>query len=74
MEFSTPAKDISIWEQFSLKTGEWQKDSCTTKALTMCTDSGMKGRETIRLGPVPLEGDTEEKESSLVNKRIEPTY
>ena len=40
-------------EQLSLKTNwNWQKDSCTTKAVRKIhLELGRKGREVIRLGP-----------------------
>lgn len=49
-------------EQFSLKTGNCHKDSCTTKAVRKIhTETGKKGKQAIRLGPVTLGGDLEEK-------------
>ena len=48
----------SHWKQ----TGDWQKDSCKTKVVRKIhTESGRKGREAIRLGPLSLGGNTEGK-------------
>ena len=38
----------------------WQNDSCTNKAVRKM-ESGRKGREVIRLEPVPLGGNSDEK-------------
>ena len=48
-------------EQFSLKTGNWQKDSLINKAISKIRiESGRKIREaTVGLGPVTLEGASE---------------
>ena len=43
-------------------TGNWQKDSCTTEAITkIYTDLNRKGREALRSGLVPLGEDSEAK-------------
>ena len=51
-------------EQFSLKqTGDYEKDFYTSKAVRKIhTESGRKGRKVIMSGPLPLVGDTEERE------------
>ena len=42
--------------------GNWRKGSCTMKAIgKIHTELGRKGRETIRSGPVPLGGNSEEE-------------
>ena len=52
-------------EQFSLKL-ETKKDSCTNKAVRKSyTESGRKGREVIRSGPVPLGEDSEGRGEDL---------
>ena len=52
-----------MWNNSHLKlTGDWQKESCTAKAVRKIhTESGRKLREVIRLEPVPLREDMEEK-------------
>lgn len=48
----------SLW----ILIGNWQKNSCTTKTVRkMRLESDKKGREPMKLGPVPLGGDSEEK-------------
>ena len=42
-------------------TGDWQKDSCTNEVVReIHMGSGRKERKMIRLGPAPLERDSEE--------------
>ena len=55
-------------EQFSLKlTGDWQKDSCTNKAVRkLQAELGRKEREAIRSGPVALGEDSEERKITKV--------
>lgn len=50
-------------EQLSLETtGNWQKDSCATKAVRkIYVEFCSKVREVIWSGPMPLRGDSEEK-------------
>ena len=46
-------------EEFSLKTGDWLKDSHTMKTLwNMQTESGREGRGVIRSEPLPLGGNS----------------
>ena len=41
---------------------DWQKDSCTTKAVTKIhAELGTKERKAVRLGPVLLGGNSEEE-------------
>ena len=49
-------------EQFSLKTADWQKNSCITKAERKSRiESGRKGREVLSLGPMPQGEDSRRK-------------
>lgn len=49
-------------EQFSLKTGDWQKDSCTNKVLReIHMESGRKEGKMIRLGSASRGGSSEKK-------------
>ena len=59
----THQKYIYLWSNCHWQlTGHWQKDSCTTKTVRKIhKELSRKGREVIRLGPVPLRGDSEEK-------------
>ena len=59
----THQKYIYMWNNSHWKlTGNWQKDSCTTKAIRKIhMELGRKGRKAIRSGPMPLGGDSEEK-------------
>lgn len=51
-----------MWNVSLKLTGNWQKDSCTTKAVRKIhLKFSKKGRNAIRLGPVPLRGDSEEE-------------
>ena len=52
-----------MWNNSHWKlTGNWQKDSCTTKALRKIhTQLSRRGRKVIWLGSVPLGGDSEER-------------
>lgn len=46
---------------------DWQKDSYTINAIRKIhTELGRKRKETIRLGPALLRGDTEEEEDCMV--------
>ena len=57
------SKYIYMWNNSHWKlTGDWQKDSCTTKVVRKIhTKLSRKGREAISLGPVPLGVDSKEK-------------
>ena len=49
-------------EQFSLKTGNWQKDSCTNEVLReIHMESGRKEGRMIRLGSASRGGSSEKK-------------
>lgn len=49
-------------EQFSLKTGDWQKDSCINEVVReIHMGSGRKERKMIRLGSASQGGSSEKK-------------
>ena len=52
----------SHWQQ----TGNWQKDSYTTKGVKKNPHGIWVGREAIRSGPVPLGGDKEERDYTIL--------
>lgn len=50
----------------TILTGNWKKDSYTTKAVRKThMELGRNGREVIGLGPVPLRGNSVEKEDHM---------
>ena len=63
VEFISP--HIFMWKNSHWKlTGDNQRDSCTSKATRKVkAESSQKQRQAIRSGPMPLGGDSEEKDN-----------